>query len=351
MTRPSKKFIIPSLLLILILVFACYGQVLFFDYLNWDDPVHFLDNPYIVSLSLDNLANIFRTTVNDIYIPLTVLSHAIEYHFFSLNPMLYHFHNVLLHIGVTVFIFFFSRQCGLTWNASLIASLIFGVHPLHVESVAWVTERKDVLYAFFYMAALYSYGLYLKHKTFFLYGGSLFCGLLSILAKPMALSLPIVLFICDWIHGRKFSLQSLIDKVPFFLYSMAIAWITFALNARAPGDGVFNGILIWIWTFSFYIFKFILPVHLVPVYALPTPVTISNPAYSYSILFVGTLAVLLWQWRRQRWFYLHSYYMWRRSSLYYVLMTMQICTLLPIVLCICRVLVFVFSLDIYLISC
>ena len=145
MSRPIALFII------LILTITCYWQALFFDFLNWDDPAHFLDNPHIFSLNPGNIQKIFQATVNEIYIPLSVLSHALEYHFYAFNPMISHFHNILLHLGVTILIFFFSCQCGLTRNASLIAALIFGTHPMHVESVAWITERKDVLYAFFYM--------------------------------------------------------------------------------------------------------------------------------------------------------------------------------------------------------
>ncbi len=297
MRRPA------ALLIILALVAACYWQALFFFFLKWDEPAHFIDHPLIFSLSPENILNIFRTTVNEMYVPLAVLSHAIEYHFYSFNPMVYHFHNIFLHLGVTVLIFFFSRQCGLTQNASLIAALIFGVHPIHVESVVWITERKDLLYAFFYMASVCSYCSYLKCKTFNLYGLSLLCGLLSILAKPMALSLPLVLLLCDWIHRRKPNVRSLAEKIPFFLYSAAIASITFvSVKSRLQVENVWEGILTLGWTFSFYISKFVLPVRLIPIYATPKPVHLTNPPFFFSLLFIVILAGTLSLWRRQRWY-------------------------------------------------
>ncbi|MBN1870427.1 MAG: tetratricopeptide repeat protein [Candidatus Omnitrophica bacterium] len=291
-----------ALLIILLLIAVCYGQCLFFDFLNWDDPSHFLDNPSVQSLSPKNILEIFRTTVDQIYIPLSVLSHAVEHHFFSFNPMIYHFHNILLHIGVTILVFFFGRQCGLTENASLIAALIFGIHPMHVESVTWVTERKGMLYALLYMASLCAYGSYLKRKKFTLYGISLLCGILSILAKPTALSLPLVLFVCDWIHNRKINIRILAEKLPFFLYSGAIAWITFVLvYNRIPVENFSKGALVWIWTFSFYIFQFFLPSRLSLIYPIPEPISLGNPAYLFSVILVAILAGGLMILKSRRW--------------------------------------------------
>ncbi|MBI3617939.1 MAG: hypothetical protein HY210_06975 [Candidatus Omnitrophica bacterium] len=130
-----------------------------------DDPGHLLENPQVISLAPENITAIFRTTVNDTYIPLTVLSFAVEHHFFGFRPFVYHWDNLLLHMFVVGLLFGLGRRMGLSAPAAGAGSLLFAVHPMHVESVAWVTERKDVLYAFFYMLALYQYCRYLQEGT------------------------------------------------------------------------------------------------------------------------------------------------------------------------------------------
>ena len=150
------------LLFVLALTAAVYTPVFSSQFTNWDDNRHLTRLNAVQELTWGNVQKIFTSTINFTYIPLTLLSFAVEHHFFKLNPFVYHLDNLLLHLGVVALVYAFGIGLGLSRRAVLLASLIFGVHPMHVESVAWVTERKDVLCAVFYMAAVICYWRYVS---------------------------------------------------------------------------------------------------------------------------------------------------------------------------------------------
>jgi Tfp pilus assembly protein PilF len=288
-------------LLVLFLTFLAYSSSLKNGFTNWDDDTHLLNNINVLQLNLENLKAIFTKPVDKVYIPLTQLSFALEYHFFKANPFVYHLDNLLLHLGVVFLIYTIGRRLGLSEFASLLGSLIFGIHPMHVESVAWITERKDVLYSVFYLLALLSYLKYIdgQKKAYYL---SLVFGLLSMLAKPMALSLPLILFLLDWMKGRKWTKASFLDKLPHFFYVVVIGWQTYQYQARIPGNGdVLQSFLIWIWTLTFYIKKFLFPFVLTPLYPLPDLVSIFIDGYLTSIFILLILITVLIRFRRNQW--------------------------------------------------
>jgi tetratricopeptide (TPR) repeat protein len=277
-------------------------------FINWDDKPHLLENPAVVSLDAAHLKQHFTSTVNNTYIPLTTLSFAIEHFFFGWKTLVYHLDNLLLHLLVTAFVFKLGGILGLSLYGRSLAALLFGIHPMHVESVVWVTERKDVLYSVFYLWAVINYCQYFKNKKKVFYWGSVVCGLLSMLAKPMAISLPLVLFLCDWYLKRNWDLKAIKDKLPFFVIVGAIGFITFSLHARVSLQDFTQGIHVFVWSATFYIKKFFVPDFFTPLYDWPLPVSLSNPVYltAYFILFVysGLVFVL----RRNRLFVFATIY-------------------------------------------
>lgn len=283
-------------------VFLFYSPVLQSDFITWDDPEHLIENPLVHSLHYNNIKNIFSTTVNNTYIPLSILSFAIEYHFFKLNPFVYHLNNLLLHCGVVILIFFLAKRMGLTVKAAFLGALLFGLHPMHVESVAWVTERKDVLYALFYLLSLLFYCNYLDQRKKHAYFLSIIMGFLSILSKPMALSLPLILFIIDWVKKRNIDRSYFIDKIPFFLIIIPIAWITYSLNTRVIEINTLKSFLIWQWTAVFYIKKFIFPLHFVPFYHLPTPMSLFDIKILTTLCAAVILVISVIRFRSHKWY-------------------------------------------------
>lgn len=296
---------------VITITFLCYWPALKADFVQWDDDVHILNNISIRALDSEHLKDIFTTTVNKIYIPLTSLSFALEHHFFGFKPFIYHLDNLFLHLGIVVLIFIFARRLGLGEWAAGIAALIFGIHPMHVESAAWVTERKDVLYAFFYMAALIAYTRYLDSQkaekgkrpapAYGWMAATTLWGTLSILSKPMALSLPLILFLLDWFKGRPLR-KNILEKIPLIVIIGAITLITYVANARIPGQNPIEAILIWSWTFCFYLRQFFIPLFFVPVYELPKPVSLSNPEFLLSVLVMGLSILAVVRLRKYRWF-------------------------------------------------
>ena len=153
------------LFFLIILVPIVFSPCLGFQFLRWDDNGHFFSNPCVYSLSWNNICNLFQQTINETYIPLTTLSFNLEYHLFGLSPFAAHLINILLHLATVLVIFDFAQKLKFSPWESFIASLIFAIHPIHVESVAWVTERKDVLGILFYVLCLKQYWLYLQSNS------------------------------------------------------------------------------------------------------------------------------------------------------------------------------------------
>lgn len=289
--------------LVLGIVGFTFISVIRFSFLNWDDPQYVLNNPLIRSLSFNNLKSIFTTKTYDVYSPLTILSFAFEYRFFQLNPGVYHFNNLLLHLAVVYCIFILGKQLGLSSWAAGVSALLFGIHPMHVQTVVWVTERKGVLYSFFYLLSVITYIQFLRHEKISLYLWSLLFGVLSLFAKPMALSLPIILCLCDWWERQNHRWRLFVLKIPYLLFFVPLVWITFAVNTDmyAHNIPVEQSMLIAMWSGTFYLLKFIWPVALAPVYELPWPVQWDNPAYSIAgiTLFIGI--AILFVFRKKRW--------------------------------------------------
>jgi tetratricopeptide (TPR) repeat protein len=306
MTSSLKKPHVFILLLCLLLAtFIAYLPALKGQFNVWDDNVHLKENITLRSLDSEHLHDMFASRINSIYIPLTTLSFALEYHFAGYKPFIYYLNNILLHLTIIIMVFAFLKRLGMSNEVSLISVALFALHPTRVESVAWITERKDVLYASLYVLALLSYVRYLSSikprdvakkfventPNYFYLTLATVLGVLSILAKPMAVSLPLIFMLLDWYWQRKITAKAFIEKIPVFSLLVGICWLgTYSQHIRVPVEAGVNPFLAWIWTFSFYIRQFFLPLVSVPVYRLPQPVSLMNIEYVISLLtLAGTL--------------------------------------------------------------
>jgi tetratricopeptide (TPR) repeat protein len=202
---------------------------------DWDDPFYATDQPLIQDLSPAGLTTIFSTFVEGNYHPLTMTSLAVDYHFWKLDPRGWHLENLALHVLVTLLVFAFVFLLSGSQAMAGIAALFFGVHPMHVESVAWVSGRKDVLYALFYLGGCISYLLWARGRPRrpALYAVTLVLFVLSLLAKGMAVSFPLALLAIDFYLKRKPTQKTmLLEKAPFLAIALAFGMVALTAQAR-----------------------------------------------------------------------------------------------------------------------
>jgi hypothetical protein len=210
-------------------VFIAYLQVLDAQFLNLDDNVLILRNSSIQELTFHNVVNLFIAPQSDTYIPLVNFTFALEHFFFGFNPTSFHFFNILLHAINVLLLFWFTWELfHIEWLAFAFAG-IFAFHPFHVESVAWVFERKDLLYALFYILSIRYYHCYSQSKQVKFYVFSFLFFVLSCLSKPMAISLPVILILYDYFYAKERSLKIVISKIPFFVLLGIVAIVAFRL--------------------------------------------------------------------------------------------------------------------------
>src|SRR4051812_25396596 len=205
---------------ILFLTYLVYMPCLDNDFTNWDDNYYVTENAVVAHPTLGSL---LTTPLGGNYHPLTMASLALNYALSGAKPFGYHWLNLLLHVLDTGLVFLFVRKlsAGRLW-AAVVTSLFFGIHPMHVESVAWIAERKDVLYALFYLTALLAYLRYLDRRRSGWLALTWISFVLSVASKPAAVVLPLTLLALDWFRRRPWRPRVLIEKIPFFAVSAAM---------------------------------------------------------------------------------------------------------------------------------
>jgi tetratricopeptide (TPR) repeat protein len=195
----SRKHIFIIYIVLTIVTLAVFWQVRHCDFINFDDPVYVTTNKYIRSgITWDRLSWAFGTKYFGLWNPLVWISFMFDHQFYGLNAGGYHLTNLILHIMSTLLLlWFFHRMTGMLWRSAFVAAF-FALHPMHVESVAWIAERKDVLSAFFWMLTLCLYIYYTEKPVIRRYLPVLFSFVLALLSKPMVVTLPVVMLLLDY---------------------------------------------------------------------------------------------------------------------------------------------------------
>ena len=233
----------PAALLLPALVLVAYWHVGANGFIGYDDPAYVLDNPVVKQgLTLEGLRWAFTHLVAANWHPLTVLSHMVDVQLFGLDPGWHHRENVLWHCANALLLLaFLRRTTGSTWRSALVAAL-FAAHPLRVESVAWIAERKDVLSTFFFLLALLAYAAYARRPGALRYLAVTVAFALGLLAKPMVVTLPAVLLLVDVWPLRRLPLAPLSftsawpllrEKLPLFALSAASSAVTILAQDRS----------------------------------------------------------------------------------------------------------------------
>jgi tetratricopeptide (TPR) repeat protein len=265
----DKKYFWLLCSLLAVVTIGVFGPVVHHDFICFDDPDYVTQNPIVQSgLTWDGIVWAFKSKVAANWHPLTWISHMIDCEIYGKNPAGHHLTNLLFHIANTLLLFsILTAATGAMWRGAMVAAL-FALHPLHVESVAWVSERKDVLSTLFWLLTMWAYTHWMKQKTsraeqatldgrnvvarFFstarnTYFLALLFFALGLMSKPMLVVLPFALLLWDfWPLKRifisefkwKIFLKLCIEKIPFFVLSAASSWITFV--AQKEGGSVWS---------------------------------------------------------------------------------------------------------------
>jgi len=271
---------------------------------NWDDDSYITNNPTLKEISSENTKKIFSEYYMGNYHPLTMLSLSLDYQIGGedadgeIHAWIYHLSNILLHILNTLLVLWLVYLLLGRFDIAVAAALLFGVHTLHVESVAWISERKDVLYALFFITSLIAYIYYLNKKDIKFYAISLLLFILSLLSKGQAVSLAVTLLAIDYLFNRKLLDKKVIaEKIPYFILAMIFGIV--AIYAQKAGEALhdensyelYKRIGFAGYTFTQYILKLLLPVKLAAIYPYPDIINKSMPAY-YWLFLIPTLSVL-----------------------------------------------------------
>lgn len=271
----------------LLITFACFYNTTDNEFVNWDDDRNFYENEYITTINKENFwsnsKKIFTSNVIGNYNPLAIWTFAVEKRMYGLEkPGKWHATNVFLHLICVFFVFRICLLLGLRWQGSLFVALLFGIHPMRVESVAWVTERKDVLFGAFYLSALYFYikgkligkGYHLIIITLFL---------LSLFSKIQAVILPLSMIAVDYYMDGKLDFKSMLKKAPYFILSLifGLIGILFLKGQGSLENAVtypaWQRIFVGSYSYMIYLVKAIVPYKMSPLY----PYSPVMPAYFY----------------------------------------------------------------------
>jgi hypothetical protein len=345
MAEATRGIVWAMALVVAFITFMVYFPTFNNDFVNWDDNVYVYENQGIRSIDFWFLKWSFTAVVSSNWHPLTMFSHALDYALWGLDPWGHHLTSIIFHTFNTLLVFILVvrlseyRRAGETGISSdfagpgkkaliagIVTALLFGIHPVHVESVAWVSERKDVLSAFFFLLSVLAYLKYTSSrdsKRSIFYGACLILFIMALMSKPMAVTLPVVLLILDCYPLGRLTLGGglrgarwlVIEKVPFFVLSLLSSLIT--LWAQHTSGAITTlgvtplttRILVAMRAYVFYIYKMVLPTDLAPFYPYPRTVEFFAVEYSVSfILLIVITSLCLWSSKRNGlflavWFY------------------------------------------------
>ncbi len=299
---PRNK-VLTWLAVISIATIVVYAPAFNNEITNWDDDNYIVKNEWLKEINSKNLNSIFTEYYMGNYHPLAMLSLTIDYQIGGENkdgeiaPFIYHFTNILLHLINTLLVFWFIWILIGKFEISVLTALLFGLGTIHVESVAWISERKDVLYALFFIASLISYVYYIKNKQSKYYIYALVLFILSLFSKGQAVSLAITLFIIDFLYERKLlNAKVLLEKAPFFI--LAAIFGVVAIKAQQAGNALhdsdsyefYKRIGFAGYAFTQYLIKLTVPVQLSAIYPYPDIINKSIPGL-YWLFMIPSLLV------------------------------------------------------------
>lgn len=312
------------------LIFIVYGQVIHFDFVNIDDGAYVLQNIHVLNgMSLGGVEWAFTSSHAANWHPLTSLSLMMDHDIYGLNAGGYHFTNLFFHLINTLLLFLLLNKMTGSFYRSFFVAALFGLHPMHVESVAWISARKDVLSAFFWLLTIWAYFSYAKHPGIKRYVLVIVIYILGLMSKPMVVTLPFVLLLLDYWPLQRFPFQKnlIIEKIPLFVLTVASSVVTFIVQKQDGAVGtlenypldvrIYNALI----SYGRYLEKTLLPLNLSVYYPHPGMWPAWQIILAASIIIL--LSILIWK-KSDRYPYLPVGWLWYLGTLLPVIGIVQV---------------------------
>ncbi len=299
-----------SIFLIVIITSLVYFQAIHFDFVNYDDDGYVYQNPLVKSgISIKGIFEAFSEMYKANWIPLTLISYMMDTEIFGVSPIGYHFTNIFFHILNSVLLFIFLKISTGNVRSGFVVAILFAIHPLHVESVAWISERKDVLSTFFGLCALIMYIRYATQRDWKKYLAVFMLFLCSLMSKPMLVTIPMIFLLLDfWPIQRIPSNQNsknirtlwmlVLEKLPFFILSLIFSVIAILSQKSGGTVGTTTGfpfsarLMNAMVSYAEYIFKAFWPTNLAVIYPYRHEIDILQLIVSILVLLAITCAVI-----------------------------------------------------------
>jgi tetratricopeptide (TPR) repeat protein len=299
--------------------FVAFLPALRNGFVAWDDQANFLENAHYRGLRLENLRWMWTTFLLGHYVPLSWMTLGLDYVIWGMNPMGYHLTSMVIHSANAVLMYFLARRVLLLGDSRSadgtalgitagFAALVFSIHPLRVESVAWATERRDVLSAFFYLSSLLCYLRFAvgeNHRRW--YGWAIASFVCALLSKGTSVTLPVVLLVLNVYPLRRLELDLKSPSVrrvgaellPFIALSGAFVVMTFVALQKMPQLAIPQKVAVSAYSLMFYLWKSVAPAGLAPLYDLPEEIRATQGLYLACYAMVIALTIGAWAARKK----------------------------------------------------
>lgn len=299
MIRKNRIYIL-VLAGIIIITGLLYGTSLRGDFLSYDDTDNIVNDVLIRNLSLESLPAFFKTTNLYMYSPITFISYAMDYKFAEMNAFYFRLTNLLLHLVNVLLVFFLAMRLLKKANLSLIMAALFGLNPLDVDTVAWVSARSNLLATLFFLLVLIFYLNYVRKNNFLFYFLSIVTFLFSLFSKSAGVMLPFTLLLLDYLFSRKINSRLIFEKIPFFVIALlfGLLAIYFRTDTGTTQTTIQYSLIDRLFMVCFsivtYIIHSLVPYHLSEIYGYPLKSggTLPLSYYSSSVLILGIIFLI-----------------------------------------------------------
>jgi tetratricopeptide (TPR) repeat protein len=289
---------------LMLLVFAVYAQVAQFNFVQYDDDLYVYKNEHVMAgLKAGNIQWALTAVVASNWMPVTLSSHMLDCQLFGLASGMHHLVNVLFHALSAALLFLLLLRATKSRWASAFVAFVFALHPLHVESVAWVAERKDVLSTFFWFLTLYAYVRYAETPSLrrYLLVLAPFC--LGLMSKPMLVTLPFTLLLFDFWPLRRVQWPRIVwEKLPFLALAAGVAVVTYSVQHTSGAFIMVTPLTMRIEnalnSYLTYILQTFLPQRLAAIYSFPNAISAGPPVVALVVL-LAVSAIVIFVWRRR----------------------------------------------------